>query len=303
MKEFLKVELIGMSFFKKKGAAVLQLLCGLMASSILSSEESSHAAFGNFSIATSQQISPLVSFGQNIIDKGQLQIFLFGDAFIGVNSYLTDVIPYVVYGVRDDLSIACVIPFSPGNKYEDSHSSGIEDIYPQIEYSIYTMVGPYFEDQSTLLAALILPTGSSSKSPSTGAGSSSFFLGSTFSRTTYNWYFFTSPGVVLTTSKKGTRFGDQILYQCGIARNIPSPVGWIFASMLELDGQYIWKNKINGIINSNSGGNIIYLTPSLWLSSKKIIIQFGVGYPIIQSLFGNQLKQQFSLDIDLGVTF
>ena len=86
-------------------------------------------AIGNFALSISQQPTPLVSFGENIIDKGQVQLFLFADAFIGKHSYLTDVIPSVLYGIRDDLSFSSMSRSSPRNKNKSHHSSGIEDIF------------------------------------------------------------------------------------------------------------------------------------------------------------------------------
>lgn len=70
---------------------------------------------------------------------------------------------------------------------------------------------------------------------------------------------------------------------------------WIFALMVEADGQYSEKDKINGIINPNSGGNVVFITPSLWISSKKLILQFGIGFPVVQDLYGNQNKMNYGL--------
>ena len=92
-------------------------------------------AIGNFSLPTSQQITPLVSFGQNILDKGNLQTFVFADAFIGKDNYSTDVIPSILYGITDTLCIFIDTPFSPASADENSHSSGREDIFAQLEYS------------------------------------------------------------------------------------------------------------------------------------------------------------------------
>ena len=260
-------------------------------------------ALGNFSLSTSQQPGPLVSFGENIVDKGQVQLFLFADAFIGKNSYLTDVLPAILWGITNDFSFFFNVPFSPGNKDKDYHSSGLEDIFAQLEYAFYTKKSPHSVDQATVVANVTFPTGSSSKIPPTGFGSNSFFIGATFNHMEINWFFFTSPGAVLTTSKHGTKFGDQFLYQFGLGRYIPSPSGWIFAWLLEIDGLYSWKNKIKGTIDPNTGGNTIYITPSIWISSKRIILQFGAGYPIVQHLFGDQQKKFLSFDFNFGITF
>src|SRR5437870_694680 len=62
-------------------------------------------SIGNFSLGSSQQPSSLLGFGQHIFDKGQTQIFLTADDFIGKRKYFVDVIPGVVYAIRDDLSV------------------------------------------------------------------------------------------------------------------------------------------------------------------------------------------------------
>lgn len=218
---------------------------------------------GNFSLPISQQPGPLVGFGENIVKQGQAQLFVFADAFLGKNSYLTDVIPSLLYGIRDDLSLFLNVPASPGNKSRNQRSSGLEDLFAQGEYAFYTKVGSQTTDQATVVANVAFPTGSSSKMPPTGFGSTSFFLGATFNHTGIDWFVFTSPGAILTTSHHGTQFGDQLLYQFGFGRDFPSPSGWIVAWMVECDGLYAWKNRIKGTVDPNSGGNIIFLTPSL----------------------------------------
>jgi hypothetical protein len=99
------------------------------------------------------------------------------------------------------------------------------------------------------------------------------------------------------------QFGNQFLYQYGIGRNINSPSGWIFAWIIEGDGTYAWKNKENHIKQPNSGESTFYITPSLWISSSRILLQLGVGYPVIQDLFGKQKTNYLSVNANFGVTF
>lgn len=143
---------------------------------------------------------------------------------------------------------------------------------------------------------LTLLTGSAQKQPPTGFGSPSFFIGSTLSRMYVDWFAFASPGVVLTTRHNDTKFGNQFLYQGGFGRHLINIKGW----MIEGDGQYSQRNKINGGIDFNSGGNVVYVTPSLWVSSKKLIVQLGVGLPVTQNLYGNQTKDSYLLVANLG---
>lgn len=258
---------------------------------------------GNFSLPGSQQPTPITSFGDDIVDKGVLQFFLFADAIIGPGNYRTDIIPGLLYGITDDFSIYFNIPFSPKSKEGPKKSSGLDDFFIQLEYAFYSKDEKYSSTQATIVGSVFLPTGSNKKIPRTGFGSSSFLIGSTLNHTTVCWIFTGGIGGVLTTKFDGYKAGKQFLYQASIGRNLYTPPGWIFAAFLEFAGQYSQKNIVNHHKDSNSGGNVIFMIPSLWLSSEKLILQLGIGCPIFQHLFGNQFKQRISYNFSFGWTF
>jgi hypothetical protein len=258
---------------------------------------------GNLSLPTSQQPGPLVGFGQHIVDEDQLQLYLMGADFTGAKSYQTQLAPSIVYGIVEHLSLFVNVPEFTGNKADSSHSSGLGDISATLEYVFLDKNEKYSSDEGTVLLQVSVPTGSTSKNPPTGIGSPSFLIGGTYNHTNPVWFYFVQPGVLFTTSYHGTQYGYQGLYQFGIGRCIATPKGWIIALMVEGDGTYACRDRINGKIDPNSGGNVFYLTPSLWMSSDNLIIQAGVGYPVAQSLFGKQPKLYTSYVITLGFTF
>ncbi|MBA3813201.1 MAG: hypothetical protein H0X26_01710 [Alphaproteobacteria bacterium] len=267
-------------------------------------KEASPLNIGNFALPTPQQPGPLISFGQHVINKDQAQVFWFADDFKGEKKHKIDLIPTLLLGVTDDFSISFSAPLAVKYKDEKTHSSGCEDIFLQLEYAPYTAKTANFQEQLTLLTSITFPTGSTHKQPQTGFGSSSFFVGGTFSRMYTDWFGFTSHGVLLTTSDEGTKFGDEFLYQCGLGRNIFSIASeLIISGMIEIDGQYVKKDKIKKITNPDSGGNILYVTPSLWISTKRVIFQVGFGLPATQHLFGNQKKNNYLLAANCGWTF
>lgn len=257
---------------------------------------------GNFALPLSQEPGPLVSFGQNVLAKNETQLFLFADDFVGVGKHFVDAMPGILYGLTDELSIFINAPIAASYKQGKQHSSGFEDAFVQLEDAFYTKKTTSFIDQATIVANITLPTGSSQKQPPTGFGSPSFFLGTTYCRMYIDWFWFASPGAVLTTTHNNTKFGNQFLYQAGFGRNITNVNEWIFAWMIEGDGQYSQRNRINGITDFNSGGNVVYVTPSLWVSSKKLIFQFGVGFPVTQNLYGNQKNNSYLLVTNVGWT-
>lgn len=259
---------------------------------------------GNFALPLSQQLGPLVSFGQNIIKKNQTQIFFFANDTVGVDRYEVDVIPAFLYAFTDSSSIYFVVPIGVSLKNKNNYSSGLQDAAMQFEYAFYSKSTSEFVDSATFVTNMTFPTGSPDKQPPTGFGSPSFFLGATYSRTYVDWYGFTSHGVILTTSADDTKFGNQFFYQFGLARNILTiDSKWIFALMAEFDGTYFEKNLMHGMIDPNSGGNIALITPSLWISSKKLIFQGGVGFPLYQHWNGNQTNTKYLLITSLGWTF
>jgi hypothetical protein len=259
---------------------------------------------GNYVLPSSQQPGPLIGFGQNILDEGKIKTFLFSDAFFGSKKHAIDTIPYGVYGVTDDFSALLAVPIAASYKENKSHSSGLSDMFLQLEYAFYVQETSQFSDRATFISAVIFPTGSATKQPATGTGSSSFFLGGTFNRTYVNWFVFTSPGAILTTSHNGQKVGNEYLYQAGIGRNFYTiDSEWIFAWLVEANGFYTEKTHIKGRTDPNSGGNLIVVTPSLWISSKHVTFQFGVGLPVAQHLFGDQTKNKYLLASNVSWLF
>jgi hypothetical protein len=270
----------------------------------MKTEESSEPPkVGNFALPTSQQPAALFGFGGNIIDKGEIQLYFFADEFIGNKKMTIDLIPGILFGITNEWSVFFNLPFTPIIKNGHNKSNGLEDFFIQFEYAFYNKKTLTHVDQATLIGNITFPTGSTKKNPSTGFGSPSLFLGGAYYRTMVDWFMFTAQGAVFTSTDNKTKIGEQFLYQFGLGRNIPSPQGWIYAWMIEIDGEYNKRNRIDGIFDKNSGGNVVYVTPSLWISSKKILVQFGISLPIIQNLSGDQRKFDYALNLNIAWSF
>lgn len=264
-------------------------------------EKNKPPEIGNFSLPTSQQPAALFGFGGNIIDENEVQINLFSDEFSGYRKKTLDLIPGILFGIQDNLSLYLNFPFTPEYRDNQNRSSGLEDFFLQLEYAFYTKTTKTATDQATIVANISYPTGSINKTPFTGFGAPGFFIGGTYYHTTVEWVLFTSQGAILTTPNRGSKIGNFFLYQFGIARNIPSPKDWIYALMLELDGQY--QNRFHGIIDKNSGSHAIYVTPSFWVSSKYLTTQFGFSLPIYRNFKGNQTPYDFALNFNISWSF
>lgn len=291
-----------MVFYKNNLSVGLLLLVALVSSAIAANEEAP-PKIGNFALPSPQQPGSFLSLGQNVLGAKRAQLSLFADNLSGKNQHFSDIIPGVLYGITDKFSVFFNVPFAASYQEGDQCSSGVEDIFLQFEYAYYARNTSEFSEQATVLAFLSFPSGSTEKEPPNGIGSSSFLMGTTYSLIYSRWYGFISPGALLTTSKNQTKFGNRYFYQMGVGRNLYSkPSSWILSALLEINGQYSEKDKIQGEINNGSGGNTILLTPSLWFSTSKLILQLGIGFPIIQHLFGEQNKHHYLLAASLRWT-
>lgn len=259
---------------------------------------------GNLALPTSQQPSPLFLYGQNIVDKGDVQFECYVDWHKGKNQTFIDVLPGILYGVNDRFSLFFIVPFTPKYQMNTQRSSGMEDIFVQGEYAAFYRDTERSTDMVTLVGALYFPTGSSKKNPPIGSGSPSFFVGATASHMSVDWYVIVSPCALITTPHLGTKFGNIFYYQACAGRNVfGNPKGWILTAMVELFGVYQVRDRIDGNIDSNSGSNITYVGPTLWASSKKFFGQLGILFPAAQSYRGSQNKNNFLFAADVGWKF
>ncbi len=258
---------------------------------------------GNLLLRGSQQPTPLIAFGERVIDSGEVQALFYGDYFKTTKGYYIDTVPGLVYGINDSLSVFINFPFIPTYKDLCDRSSGPGDIFVQFEYAFYNKTTRCSSRQATVVTNISFPTGSSHSKPATGIGSPSFFLGTTYNYTGTYWLSFASGGVIFPTFRDNNKHSDIYLYQWGIGHNIPAPKGCILAWILEFDGLYSYRNIVNCCVDPNSGGNILYVTPSLWFSNNKFFLQIGAGGVVTQQPNGKQSKYTYQIVWNAGWTF
>lgn len=259
---------------------------------------------GLFSLPGSQQPGALVSLSGYIYDEGTIQAFLGSSRPVGQQYRHLQVTPSFMYAFSNDASIYLSAPIAANYHTHGHHSSGWADASTQLSYAYYNDTTVDYTEQAALLAIVSFPTGSPKKNPATGLGSYAFTLATNYTRTYVDWFIFATPGVVLTTKRHHLKPGNQFLYQAGIGRNIVGvPDELIVSALIEMDGTSTAKEIVHGIKKTNTGGNVISITPSIWVSTPHMIFPFGVSMPMVQHLFGQQNKSKYTLVANLGWTF
>ncbi|HHF7374672.1 hypothetical protein [Legionella bozemanae] len=263
-------------------------------------------AIGNFALATSQQPGPFFSFGQNIIDKNQFIVSFNPSYLYSQTQRILDGTPSILYGITDSASILLTLPYAFSYKNGNQSLSGIGDLALDLEYAFYSHENSKYSDQATIIFSPTFPvsnlneiskklnpssrvSGFSKKNVPSSFDTMTYFIGATYSRMLVDWYGFIAPGVLFASKKDAIQQGAQYYYNFGIGRNIKSAEKkYILFGLLEINGQYSVKTQLDSHSAPNTGGNIIYATPSLSFSTPKIMIQIGLSLPVSQYWYGNQ---------------
>lgn len=259
---------------------------------------------GNFALPASQQIAPLFSFGQTLIGKKKLQGYIALEYFKSTRQSFFDVVPYMLYGVTDSCAIMLGLPIAARYRSDNHRTSNVADLFMQVEYALSSKSSATKSSQATIVGYFTLPTGSPDSKPPTGAGVPTLFLGLTANYLAEKWYLFTSYGGVFPIGGQGA----QLIYQAGIGRNICNPKGWILDWLVELTGSFADSDSMRSLsvgrrIYRNTGGNVVYLAPSLWLSTERCIIQAGIAGVIAQSMSDPSMQNRYCAILNVGWTF
>lgn len=289
-----------------RGLFLLLIICAnrsIANPSLLASEPPPR---GNYSLATSQQPGPFFSFGQNIIDKNQFIVSYNPSYIYGKGQGILEGDPALLYGVTDSMSLLVTLPYAFRYNNGNITQSGIGDLAIDLEYAFYNFENSKYSDQATIIFSPTFPisnlgsiskksnvnqrvSGFSRKNVPSNFNAVSYFVGATYSRMFIDWYSFLAPGVLFIEKHDSIQQGTQYYYNLGIGRDIKSrEKKYIFAGLLEFNGQYSAKTTHLSKTVPNTGGNIIYVTPSLWFSTSKLVVQVGISLPINQYWYGNQ---------------
>jgi len=221
----------------------------------------------------------------------------------------------IAYGVDDNLTVHLRLPYVSRNNISDVHqheegeepeihqlgdAKGIGDITMFAHYLFLNKL----DLQSSLLAGLKIPTGKKSDKTDSdelfeaefqpGSGSWDPIAGIAVSKPMGPYsldsnilYTFVTEGV------QDTDLGDVFNYNISIARRLL--VQRIKLDLI-LEANGIWrdKQKIDGDKDKNSGGNTILISPGVRGEiNNKMMMYFSIGFPVIQDLDGEQNEMDY----------
>lgn len=112
-----------------------------------------------------------------------------------------------------------------------------------------------------------------------------------------------------TTGSQNTVLGSYWdYYLAGVYPLIKSirikGIDYNLEAILEFNGEYMRKDRISGINDENTGGNSMTLVPGMRLNIGKFASTYlGVGIPVLQSLYGTQVKNSYAIISGIDFVF
>lgn len=241
---------------------------------------------------------------------------------------------FAAYGVSDDFTLGLRMPYviRSGVKNPDENPGGdVSHLGDPSGFGDMSMFSQYrfFHTEDNLnhlsfVTGLKLPTGATNISTNQGGtfeahhqpGSGSWDPSFGFSFTRAMGQFSLDSSVLYTVATKGaqqTDLGDVFDYNLAVSYAFGAPArNALFATsnnapwtaVLELNGTYRDYQKTSGLIDPNSGGNTLYISPGVRYSGGKnwnTALSFGV--PIVNELNGYQTEADYRIVYRFVVAF
>ena len=131
-----------------------------------------------------------------------------------------------------------------------------------------------------------------------GSGSWDYFIALVFTRQTLTYQIDVAPSYQYNTKANDFRFGPTVRLDAqGKYRVLPRRLengvpGFLYVN---LETNLIWqeKNQMNGTPDPNSGGSTWYLAPGIQYVTTWTVLEAAIQLPVVQSLYGNALKNDF----------
>ncbi len=237
----------------------------------------------------------------------------------------------LAYGVSDNLTLSARIAWvERRNIREGELELGVPEVHLHGDSSgigDLVVLGQYrFLDGATLDASLLggikAPTGKTNVQDAgtvleidlqPGTGSWDYLIGASVSRISGRTGLHANILFNLTTEgDRDTELGNAFFYNIGITRTLASAerhahekhdhlhLKW--DAILELNGESRDKNRIGGISEDNTGGDLIYLSPGIRLTAAdKWSLFLSAGFPVHQDPNGVQTDVDYRIIAGLGI--
>ena len=213
----------------------------------------------------------------------------------------------ILYGLTADLAVTLALPLVLEKKTAAGgvaqSSSGPGDLGIRLKYRFWRRDRPGLQDAAALVVGTELPTGDDDTTPRLGSGSTDFLVGLTAARESLVWYYFGDVRYRLNSRDDGLKIGDRFFADVAIGIR-PRPTEYLKLDLVllaELNWESRQRNELYGVDVGNTGGDLLFLSPSFFLTYRNWAVKGGVQLPVQHNLHGDQPEDdyRFKLAVEL----
>lgn len=241
------------------------------------------------------------------IARGQLVLSEASDDIQDVNITEWTLASVLGYGVTSKWSVFGVLPTRyiqrDSNAMRDS-DFGLGDATLFSRYEVWRADQPGRTMRLSPFAGVRLPTGADGR---TGDGSVDVFGGLIFTLASVDYVFDTQLSYTENRRADGFSRGDQVRIDSSFQyRLLPAEItrtttGFLFG-VLELNFAHNEDNRISAVIDQNSGGYAVSLTPGLQYATRRWLVDLAVQIPL-HNAGDNNVQTDYSVLTSLRLNF
>lgn len=184
------------------------------------------------------------------------------------------------YGINQNWTIGAKFPFiSSGSQF------GFGNMLIKIKYALWRKTQPGAIKRLTAIAAVKLPTSDRSQNLSTNITAATLGLANGYE--SRRWYYFSSVTYTFISTGNNLQQGNILNYNlAGGIRPIKTPYtkpDLVF--LIELNGRYSGKSKLNNETVTQSGGNTLAIAPGFLFSYRNLMLKGGIQFGITNTKY------------------
>ena len=216
----------------------------------------------------------------------------------------------LLYGATEDLALFAIFPYLfRTRKFPDPETgkrinqkqNGPGDLSLIARYTAFTKHFHSGEFKIAPLVGIKIPTGDEDLRPIT-TGSYDFEFGAvTKASLNHKRHELVGDAVYrINTEDDNFEKGDSLTYDFSFHHrifpwNVPEGGLKNFVQLVaESNGFFSKRNSVNGVIDKNSGGHILFVAPGIQAKVSRFVFESSFQIPVIQDLNGNQIEADFA---------
>tara|TARA_R110000744_G_scaffold91550_1_gene177529 strand:+ start:50900 stop:51760 length:861 start_codon:yes stop_codon:yes gene_type:complete len=264
---------------------------------------------GAFAVPITSNTALPVSEGE-IILREQLIFSRASDSLAGISRELTvtSSVSVIGYGLSPRLAVFGVVPVIDRELRVGSSSSaasGLADAKAFARYEVFRRDGPGRTLRLASFAGVTIPTG---RTGETGDGSTDLFGGLVLTSAHTDWSFDGQLGFVLNGEADGFARGDSVSLDASVQyrispRRIDVGTRGFLYGVLEANLTHADGNRTVNIVDPNSGGTTLWITPGVQYAARRWIAEAAVRIPAATHLNGTALEPDYALITSLRLNF